>query len=195
MVLVYPHGDAPPALPTHRVLRGEPTGPGLLDELRTLGSIEPVPGRAALVAAMTTLTLDRDAGNGSGTGTGRLGVLSGDRAAILRLDHAAIAERLPEQLSAPSRGLDVNALSVVIERLYGATSDVLADGGRLWYVKDAAEATRQVEDGTASTCFLLDRMPDGAITAVARAGEVMPQKSTYFHPKAPAGLAFSPMEW
>jgi uncharacterized protein (DUF1015 family) len=30
---------------------------------------------------------------------------------------------------------------------------------------------------------------------VAAAGELMPQKSTYFHPKAATGLVFSPMEW
>ena len=30
---------------------------------------------------------------------------------------------------------------------------------------------------------------------MAAAGEVMPHKSTYFDPKAPTGLAISPLEW
>ncbi len=38
-------------------------------------------------------------------------------------------------------------------------------------------------------------MPPAAISLVAEAGEVMPQKSTYFNPKAPTGLALSPLEW
>jgi uncharacterized protein (DUF1015 family) len=29
---------------------------------------------------------------------------------------------------------------------------------------------------------------------VAQAGEVMPQKSTYFNPKAPTGLVLNPLE-
>ena len=32
------------------------------------------------------------------------------------------------------------------------------------------------------------------LAAVARAGEVMPQKSTYFYPKLLTGLAFYPLE-
>jgi len=33
------------------------------------------------------------------------------------------------------------------------------------------------------------------VTRVAAAGEVMPQKSTYFDPKAPTGLLFGPLDW
>jgi uncharacterized protein (DUF1015 family) len=192
LALVYPLDQAPPALPTHRVLRGEPDGLALLERLRSLGSVEALADRAALLAAMAQAPVHAQ---NNGTGSGRLGLLSGGKAAIVRLDRVAIEAMLPAGLSAASRGLDVNALSVVIERLYGTDAATLAGDGRLWYVKDATEATAQVAAGAASTCFLLDGMPGSAIAAVARAGEVMPQKSTYFHPKAPAGLAFSPMEW
>ena len=49
--------------------------------------------------------------------------------------------------------------------------------------------------GEAASAFLLDPTPVAAVTRVAAAGEVMPQKSTYFHPKAPTGLLFGPLEW
>jgi uncharacterized protein (DUF1015 family) len=191
LALVYPLDGAPPALPTHRVLRGGPEGEALLDRLRPMGTIEPLGDAAALLAAMSRSPRR----HGDATGSGRVGVLSGDRAALLRPEGPFIAESLPARLSAASRGLDVNALSVVIERIYGDGADTLAGAGRLWYVKDAAEAAHQVEVGRATSCFLLDGMPPSAIAAVAQAGEVMPQKSTYFHPKAPAGLLFSPLEW
>jgi uncharacterized protein (DUF1015 family) len=71
----------------------------------------------------------------------------------------------------------------------------MAGDGRLWYVKDAREATQQVADEAASAAFLLDGMPPEAIASVAEAGEVMPHKSTYFDPKAPTGLVISPLEW
>ena len=44
----------------------------------------------------------------------------------------------------------------------------------------------------ADAAFLLEPTPVGAIAAVARAGEVMPQKSTYFYPKALSGLLVEP---
>jgi uncharacterized protein (DUF1015 family) len=34
-----------------------------------------------------------------------------------------------------------------------------------------------------------------AVEAVARSGAVMPQKSTYFYPKALTGLVINPHEW
>jgi len=191
LALVYPLDLAPSALPTHRVLRGAPEGDALLEQLRPIGAVEPLAGRSALLAAMA----QAPRGDGNEPDAGRLGVLSDGQAALVRLDAAALAGLLPHHLSAASRMLEVNALSAVLPRLYGADAGTLAGDGRLWYVKDAADATRQVEDGRASTCFLLDGMPPSAIAAVAQAGEVMPQKSTYFHPKAPAGLVFSPLEW
>lgn len=191
LALIYPLDQAPPALPTHRVLRGEPHGAALLEPLGAFGRVEPLADRSALLAAMAEPS---PRGDGA-TGSGRLGLLSGEMAALLHVDAAAIVTHLPAGLSAASRGLDVNALSVVIERIYGDDADALAGSGRLWYVKDAAEATRQVLEGSAATSFLLGGMPPSAIASVALAGEVMPQKSTYFHPKAPAGLVLSPLEW
>ena len=49
--------------------------------------------------------------------------------------------------------------------------------------------------GEGVAAFLLDPPPVTAVTEVAAAGEVMPQKSTYFDPKAPTGLLFGPLEW
>ena len=43
--------------------------------------------------------------------------------------------------------------------------------------------------------FLLESTPVASIVEVARAGDVMPQKSTYFYPKALTGLVLNPHEW
>ena len=50
-------------------------------------------------------------------------------------------------------------------------------------------------DGKADAAFLLEPTPVSSITAVARSGQVMPQKSTYFYPKALTGLVINPHEW
>ena len=82
----------------------------------------------------------------------------------------------------------------MLDRL-GIDAAALAAGGRLTYVKDAAEAVAMVTRGEGVAAFLLDGPPVTAVTRVAAAGEVMPQKSTYFNPKAPTGLLFGPLEW
>ena len=180
-------------MPTHRVIRGKPCGDDLLERLAEYATIERLPDRETLLARMAeSATFDEGA-----TGTGRIGVYTGTdhRAAILTVDRGATDALLDAGLSEGSKGLDVNALSVIIDRAFGAGATELAAQGQLWYVKDAAEATTQVDTQEASAAFLLDEMPPAAISLVAEAGEVMPQKSTYFNPKAPTGLALSPLEW
>lgn len=191
LALVYPLDQSPPALPTHRVLEGGPGGEELLARLSEFVQVDRLPDRQTLLARMGEPAVFID----EATGTGRIGLLSEDVVAILTVNGTAIEGRLEPDTSDASKGLDVNALSVIIEEAYGANATRLAAEGRLRYVKDAAEATVQVFDGSAVTAFLLDQMPPSAISRVAEAGEVMPQKSTYFDPKAPTGLVLSPLEW
>jgi len=191
LALIYPLDQSPPALPTHRVIRGRPCGQDLLERLRPYFSVEPLPDRSALVARMAE-PVDLEPG---ATGTGRIGLYTNGTAAMLTVDRSATDALLDADLSESSKGLDVNALSVAIDRAYGDDPATMAGDGRLWYVKDAQVATQQVEDEEASASFLLDGMPPAAIPSVAEAGEVMPQKSTYFDPKAPTGLVISPLEW
>jgi uncharacterized protein (DUF1015 family) len=62
----------------------------------------------------------------------------------------------------------VTLLGVALDRLAGVNPDAVA-AGAVAYSKSAAD--------------------------VARDGDVMPQKSTYFYPKALTGLVINPHEW
>jgi uncharacterized protein (DUF1015 family) len=190
LALVYPIDQAPPVLPTHRVVRGRPCGDDLLARLADDARIEPLADREVLLARMA----EPAPVTPGATGSGRIGLLTRDKAALLWIDGNAIAPRLAPGLSEASRALDVNALSVIIERAYGDEPGTMAADGRLWYVKDARAATQHVVDEAASAAWLLDGIPPEVIAAVAGAGEVMPHKSTYFDPKAPTGLVLSPLE-
>jgi uncharacterized protein (DUF1015 family) len=191
LALVYDLAEAPPVLPTHRVLLAGPTGDALIAAIGDLVEVEPVDGPETLLARMTET---EPVPTGDATGTGRIGLVSGDRAAILRVRSAAIDALGDPAVSAASRGLDVARLATMLERL-GVDREALAAGGRVSYVKDPAEAVGMVTGGAAAATFLLDGPPVSAVTRVAAAGEVMPQKSTYFDPKAPTGLVFGPLEW
>jgi uncharacterized protein (DUF1015 family) len=93
--------------------------------------------------------------------------------------------------------LDPWLLHVALEHAAGLDGSALEGGDRIRYTKSASEALALVDAGTdgADAAFLLDPTPVDAVTAVARSGEVMPQKSTYFYPKALTGLVINPHEW
>jgi uncharacterized protein (DUF1015 family) len=191
MAELFEAAEAPPVLPTHRVLLDGPSGDALLAafdglvDTEELGSPDELLARTAIPGALPTP---------EATGTGRIGLVTGGRAWILTLRPAAFEAISDPGISAASRGLDVNRLATMLERL-GVDAAALAAGGRVSYVKDPAEAVAMSTRGEASATFLLDGPPVTAVMRVAAAGEVMPQKSTFFDPKAPTGLVFGPLAW
>jgi hypothetical protein len=173
------------------VLLDGPTGDELLTVLQESAEVE------RLDTAMQVLDhLARPAPTDemTGTGSGRIGLVSGPVAAILRVPPVTPSTAVGPSASRASRGLDVNRLAGLLARV-GVDQAALTAGTRIAYLKSAAEAVARVDRGEASAAFLLDPPPVTAVTEVAAAGEVMPQKSTYFDPKAPTGLLFGPLEW
>jgi uncharacterized protein (DUF1015 family) len=88
-------------------------------------------------------------------------------------------------------------LGVALERLAGIDPAAGAAGGRVTFTKSTAEALDAVDAATdgIDAAFLLEPTPVASIAAVAAEGDVMPQKSTYFYPKALTGLLINPLEW
>jgi len=62
---------------------------------------------------------------------------------------------------------------------------------KIEYMTSAQEAVERVRRGDAEAAILLRRTRIEDVLAVAKAGQRMPGKSTYFYPKAPAGLVLS----
>jgi uncharacterized protein (DUF1015 family) len=62
------------------------------------------------------------------------------------------------------------------------------------YTPSASAATGTVDGGSADVAFLLREPRVEDVFALARRGERMPQKSTYFFPKPLSGLLFHPLE-
>ena len=61
--------------------------------------------------------------------------------------------------------------------------------GAVAFPKSAARAAREVRDGAGVALYLNPLAPDD-VFRVTGAGEVMPQKSTFFYPKIPSGFVF-----
>lgn len=62
------------------------------------------------------------------------------------------------------------------------------------YTPQRADAVAAVDAGRAEGAFLLRPTPLADVWRVARRGDVMPQKSTYFFPKLTSGLLFHPLD-
>jgi hypothetical protein len=62
------------------------------------------------------------------------------------------------------------------------------------YTPHREEAVATVDRGEAEAAFLLRPTRIEDVWAVARRGETMPQKSTYFYPKLTSGLLFHPLD-
>jgi hypothetical protein len=61
------------------------------------------------------------------------------------------------------------------------------------YAAYADEAIAAVDRGDAAAAFLLQPVTVEQVARFAHAGEVMPQKSTFFYPKLTSGLLFHPI--
>jgi uncharacterized protein (DUF1015 family) len=123
-------------------------------------------------------------------------VLPGGEGWLIIGDADAAAERMRrESGSAPARRLDLALLHVALlgDRL-GVTEAAVAAGETLLYTRSEADARSRVTRGEAAAAILVRPTRLEELTAVAAAGDVMPQKSTYFYPKLLTGMVFYPLE-
>ena len=105
----------------------------------------------------------------------------------------ALDALLDRQATPATRTLGVTVLEAALLAIYGLDQAAVARGERVRYVKGAVDAVDAA--GPSGTAFLLDPTPAAEVVRVAQAGELMPQKSTYFSPKPVTGLLFAPGEW
>jgi len=123
-------------------------------------------------------------------------VLPDDDGFLLLGDRAGLGDRLQrESMSGAVRELDLAALHVsVLEDRLGISPDDIAAGTRLAYTRSEADARESVASGDAAAAILVRPTRLDQLAEVASAGDVMPQKSTYFYPKLLTGMVFNPLE-
>jgi uncharacterized protein (DUF1015 family) len=113
--------------------------------------------------------------------------------AILSLrDRQAQPASIPEGRDPSWQGLDVVLADQAVIRPLLARQGLAAEDA-IDYTRDPHEAFRAVRSGERQLAVLLNPTRVEQIAAVALADERMPEKSTYFFPKAPTGLVFRPL--
>ena len=80
----------------------------------------------------------------------------------------------------------------VIEGVFGLDEEAVRQGA-IEYPKDAVQTARDVRAGAGAVALYLNPLRPEDVFRVTEAGEVLPQKSTFFYPKLPTGLVFRPL--
>ncbi len=127
--------------------------------------------------------------------TPAFGLVTDEGGWLLRVDPDAAAERLAlERSSIAVRRLDLSLLhAAILDDRLGITAADVAAGERLAYTRDAGDALDRVRRGEVRAAILVRPTQLDQLAAVANAGDVMPQKSTYFYPKLLTGMVFHPL--
>ena len=182
-------------LPTHRLIHGLSAD--------QLAQLPPALDRYFSVTRVDTPSTPDDlpelierllASTGTGEPANRFALLGAESGRVLVLtprDLAAAGGPPAPELANLDAWL---AQSLVLEKCLGITAGQLERQTFLTYTRDAREAGQSVAQGKEQLALFLAATPVGQLLAVARAGAVMPQKSTYFHPKPATGLALRLLE-
>jgi len=173
-------------LPIHRVTS---VPAPLAEVLRRIETIFDVSRHASVRALEGVLTQ---------TEAGAFGLVSAESQEVMLLrlrDTRAADQWLPQERSAEWRKLDYAiANHVILQHCLNIPERSMHDYSHVWFTEDAGKAEADVRGGKACHAVLLNPVSVQGVLDVADSGETMPQKSTFFYPKAPTGLVFNSLD-
>jgi uncharacterized protein (DUF1015 family) len=106
-----------------------------------------------------------------------------------------VDDLLPHHIPKELKQLDVVLLhEYILSRVLKLDANSATSGPTVDFVRDESDAVALVREAKAQVAFLVNPTPVEQVQTVARAGLTMPQKSTYFYPKLPAGLIMYDLE-
>ena len=175
-------------MPAHRLVRGisKPTIEGLPERLKQFFEIQELPLETGDIARQVDGLLLREKKEIRVVICG----MAAGRLLLARLrDDGAVRLMVPYFHSELYRSLDVSIVDhVILEELLGMNHDEA--GETIHYSYEGRDAVQRVLDEEYQLAFIINPVRPESIMAIADAGDRMPRKSTYFYPKAPAGLVF-----
>ncbi|MCL0065330.1 DUF1015 domain-containing protein [Dehalococcoidia bacterium] len=183
-------------LPTHRLVKGIESKriAELKETLSERFQIQELPRYSSdasenlrrWTAALT------EAGN-EGMALGLYGLSEGVFYLLTPGEESTLHKMMPGDKPAAWKDLDVSVLHWAILRGMLGIDSPEREKDCLEYSVDGMEVLRKVDTGMSQLAFFLNPVPISSLFAIADAGMRMPPKSTYFHPKTPAGLVINPL--
>lgn len=185
MMLVNADAKGLTVLPTHRMVRLTQTVDRgeVKERLAPFFTVEEVPLTDAATGA-------KEAMSRIGERPEKICMVWKDTMWILTpYDTSKLAAAIEEEASDAWKLLGATILHrVVLEQAVQMPRGQQDDGEHITYTRDATEAVAGVISGECDLACLLNAPSPDVIMEVARAGDAMPHKSTYFYPKLLTGL-------
>jgi len=175
-------------LPPHRLVGGIPksTLNELMAELEMLFEIDELP--LSMPDVWQRLD-DLLSGTENQVKLALFGLAAGRILVLSVRDLAAVSQMMPYFHSELYKRLSVSVVDhVILEEILGLTSET--EEAFTTYSYDKVDAVNKVLNKEYQLAFLLNPIKPEMVKFVADTGDRMPRKSTYFYPKAPAGLVF-----
>jgi uncharacterized protein (DUF1015 family) len=180
-------------LPIHRLVQLPQVDDSILERLRQYLAVEEVTPAHGQAAAQRLLELVTERGKSAAA----FGLCwPGERLFLLTVeDPQGLVGRLCPECPGQWRTLDVAVLEfALLGTILGIDPSPIEEGGTITIVPNAHEACQRVQAGHHSLAFLLNPVPVEKVLAVADAGQRMPPKSTFFHPKLATGLVINRLD-
>ena len=122
------------------------------------------------------------------------GLVIGEESYLLQLSNEKY-QTFNQHLPDPIRKLDLEVLhELVFTRILGISSDQQRNSDQLVYERNFSRCIQEVKSGNASFAIITRELELAQVLEVCKSGFVMPQKSTYFYPKALGGLLFASID-
>lgn len=167
-------------LPAHRVVKDA----GGLTEVEMLEKLEPYfrIKKAAMPAAMMSALEKKKNGHTFGMYAG------GKNFYVLELKDEKVSDKAIARKPREWKHLDVSILHLFIfQRVLG----IRDEDDNIEFVKEPAAAVRAVQSGMFESAFFLNPTRPAQVIQIAKLGERMPRKATYFYPKPLSGLVIN----
>lgn len=176
-------------LPTHRLVKSAARCPGREELEAAVGEWYHVEeSRSALSEALSRAQEEVS------EESGRLAIYLGDDRWLWLSpkEKSRLVSAIPKDTSAAVNRLTVTALhELILPRAFALSPSEQAAGGAIEYLRDAPEGTAKVDRQEAAALIYVPAPGPQHILEVAKAGDVMPHKSTYFYPKLLTGLVLN----
>lgn len=119
------------------------------------------------------------------------GLVMGEESYTLHLKAGKI-EQINQHLPASIRKLDLAVLhELLFARILAIPMLEQRNSDQIVYERNFSRCIQEVRSGNASFAVITRELELAQVLEVCRSGDVMPQKSTYFYPKALSGLLFA----
>ncbi len=198
-IMMYLCGMEDPGLsilPAHRILTGidSSTLNGLIEKCREFFDVTSIPvadnsidkGVDKLVSALR-----------ENAACNIIGVCVKDieKIYLMKLKPGVMDKKYENELSVAIRNLDVTVLSrLIFKDILDFNQSMLDDENLFSYTTDESEAVKKVLSGRSDIAFILNSTKVDQVRRIAKEGEVMPRKSTYFYPKVITGQVMNDLK-